>query len=219
MLDKPKIVVDRRERNRELLSELGRMCDVVMKTMDIGDYLISDRICVERKTVRDFESSLVNGRLFEQIRALSENYELPILIIEGDRNGFMMNENSIEGAIVSIYIKYGIQSILSDSPEKTAHILYTITRQEEREYDTEPSPKMGRKARSDSQFMEYIIGNMPGIGMKLARSLLERFGSVSGVADAGVGELMEVEKIGKKKAERIHSILHREYGEKDNINR
>lgn len=211
MQDKPKVVVDKRERNTDLLSELEKTCDVTMMMMDIGDYLVSDRVCIERKTIRDFESSLVNGRLFNQVKALSENYELPILIIEGDRDEFMMNSNSIEGAIISIYIRYGVQSILSDSPEDTARILYNITKHEEREDNTEPSPKKGRKALSDSRFMEYIVGNIPGVGGKLARSLLERFGSVSSIAGATQDELMEVDKIGKRKAEMIHRILNEDY--------
>jgi len=33
---------------------------VIQKSMEIGDYLLSDRVCVERKTVSDFVGSIKN---------------------------------------------------------------------------------------------------------------------------------------------------------------
>lgn len=211
MVEHPKIIVDSRERNTELLNTLNELCEVTIKTIDIGDYCISDRVCVERKTTKDFETSMVSGRLFEQIKALSENYELPILLIEGDREYFTMNKNSIEGAIIFMYLNYRIQIITSKNPEDTARTLYRITKQEEDESNHELSPKMGRRAKTDGQFMEYIIGNIPGIGNKIAKSLLKEFGSISTIVNADTKDLTKIDKIGKKKASKIYDILHSQY--------
>ncbi len=49
--------------------------------------------------------------------------------------------------------------------------------------------------------------------MKLARALLNRFGSIRGIAEANIDELVEVEKIGEKKAELIHRTINAEYEE------
>ena len=49
----------------------------------------------------------------------------------------------------------------------------------------------------------------------LAERLLQRFGSVKGIADADVEDLMQVEGIGKVIAEGIHTVLRRKYGEKE----
>lgn len=211
MVEHPQIIVDSRERNTELLDTLNKLCEVTIKTIDIGDYCISDRVCVERKTIKDFEASMVSGRLFEQIKALSENYELPILLIEGNKECFFMNKNSIEGAIIFMYLNYRIQVITSKNPEETAYTLYRMTKQEEDESNHELSPKMGRRAKTDEQFMEYIIGNIPGIGSKIAKLLLNEFGTISTIVNADIEELTKIDKIGKKKAERIYDILHTNY--------
>ncbi len=211
MISHPKIIVDNRERNKELLDALGGLCSIHIETMDIGDYCISDRVCIERKTIRDFESSMITGRLFKQIKVLSENYKLPILIIEGDKADFILNGNSIEGAIIFLYLTYKIQIIISKNPKETAHILYRITKQEETLSDHDLSLKMGKSAKTDGQFMEYIIGNIPGVGNKIAKSLLTKFGSISSIVDADINDLTQVDKIGKKKSVEIYDILHKTY--------
>lgn len=207
-----KIIVDQRERNVELLGTLETLgFSVSMETIPVGDYIISDRICIERKTVSDFESSIINGRLFEQLEILKQTYKLPIIILEGDRETFRLKRNVIIGTIVSIYVDYGVPVIFSDGPENTAEILITMAKREQNGKAREPSMKGSTRAYTNEQFQEYIIGNLPGIGMKLAKSLLRHFGSVKAIANASVKELVKVEKIGKKKAELIHKTFNHRY--------
>ena len=63
----PHIVVDERERSgvKDALSSLNAVVEV--RTLEIGDFLTSERTCVERKTRSDFESSILDGRLFSQL--------------------------------------------------------------------------------------------------------------------------------------------------------
>ncbi len=205
------IVVDKRERNAELIAELERLCSIRFEIMPSGDYLISENICVERKTVRDFESSIINGRLFEQISALREDYQRPILLIEGDESDSSLYHGSVYGAIVSAYIRYGVQVVRSRGPKESAELLYIMARQESDGSTREISPKRGRRARSDDAFIEYIVGNIPGVGIMLARSLLKEFGSVRAIANANIEDIMRVDGIGRKRAQRVYEIMHREY--------
>ncbi len=205
------VIIDARERNPALIErmeELGICVDTRM--LDIGDYIISDRVAIERKTVHDFEASLVNGRLFEQADAIKKAYDKALIVIEGPAGSFSMQMRSITGAILSLYIKYGVQVLFSSSPEETAELIELLARQEEKEGRI-PSPKAGKHAYTESQFMELVVGNLPGIGGKLAVSLLSKFGSINAIANASVQELEEAEKIGKKKAERIYGIFHNQY--------
>ncbi len=205
------IVVDKRERNAELIAELERLCSIRFEIMPSGDYLISENVCVERKTVRDFESSIINGRLFEQISALREDYQRPILLIEGDESDSSLYHGSVYGAIVSAYIRYGVQVVRSRGPKESAELLYIMARQESDGSTREISPKRGRRARSDDAFIEYIVGNIPGVGIMLARSLLKEFGSVRAIANANIEDIMRVDGIGRKRAQRVYEIMHREY--------
>ena len=55
------------------------------------------------------------------------------------------------------------------------------------------------------------MGALPGVGPGLSKPLLRHFKSVKNVVNAEKKELEEVEKIGKKKAEKMWDIVNREY--------
>ncbi len=206
------VVVDSRERNMRLIGALESSgISVEVKTLPVGDYLISDRVCIERKTVCDFESSLISTRLFDQVERLKEHYNSPIVIVEGSKEDFTLSSNVITGAIAHLYIDVGAQVIMSDDARDTARIIAALARHEQRGEKRELSPKGGARAHNDAQYQEHIIGNLPGVGAKMARALLKHFGSVRNIANAAEKELMEVDKIGKKKASHIHAVMSGEY--------
>ena len=207
-----RVIVDRRERNTVLLSRLEEIgVSVEVRTLPVADYIISDRVAIERKSLHDFERSIIDGRLFEQLAMMSEHYASPMVILEGEPNEFRLDSSVISGAVAHIYIEYGAGILRSYSSENTADIIKSIAKYEQQGARREPSMKGGNRAYTGSQFQEYVVGNLPGVGPKLARSLLRHFGSVSSIVAASVSELTEVEKIGKIKAERIYDILHSKY--------
>jgi len=211
---KAKVIVDNRERNIELLDSIVKNgAEIEIKGVHVGDYVISDRVCIERKTIYDFESSIINGRLFDQVKRLKENYDFPILILEGDQDYFRLKSNVINGAIASLYIDFGIEVLCTYGPDNTGELIAGIARHEQLEHVREPTLKGGRRAYTESQFQQYVIGNIPGVGPKLAKALLKHFGSIKNIANASLEELTAVEKIGKKKAILIHGTLNGLYKE------
>ncbi len=207
-----RIIVDSRERNSELIEAMkAKGIELEFKTAHVGDYIISDRVCIERKTVPDFESSLINGRLFEQAKRLKENYEFPILILEGDPDYFRLSGNVINGTLAALYIDFGVMVLHTYDAKNTAEMIADIARHENDKGIREPSLKGGARARTIEEFQEFVIGNIPGIGPKLAKSLLRHFRSIRNITNADMGELMKIEKIGRKKAELIHRTLNDTY--------
>jgi Fanconi anemia group M protein len=71
--------------------------------------------------------------------------------------------------------------------------------------------KGGGRSFTQSQFMEKVIGNLPGIGIETARNLLQHFGSVKAVTSASEKELMEVENVGAKRAKAIFELMRSKY--------
>jgi DNA excision repair protein ERCC-4 len=51
-------------------------------TLEVGDYILSPKMCVERKSVSDLVQSLKSGRLYVQSEAMCVHYPIPILLIE-----------------------------------------------------------------------------------------------------------------------------------------
>jgi ERCC4-type nuclease len=206
------VIVDSRERNADLISELESLgIGIQVETLPVGDYVVSDRVCIERKTVSDFESSIVTGRLFEQAKRLADAYERPIIIIEGDREEFRMKGQVISGAIASLYIDYDIPVIATLGAKESAEMIRYMSKHEQDGRAREPSVKGGARSFTESQFMERIIGNLPGVGIETARNLLDHFGSVQAVASATEKELLKVDNVGSKRAKLIFGLMRSRY--------
>jgi ERCC4-type nuclease len=207
-----KMIVDNRERNFEILEGLEEQgVEMTFAQLPVGDYIISDRICVERKTVSDFEGSIINSRLFDQVKRLHESFAKPILLIEGSRDEARLSSNVMLGTIMKLYVDYNTQVVISSDEQETAYILSRFAEHEQNEEKREPRLVGLKKAYTDDQWQIFILSSIPGIGVKLAKKLISHFKTVRGVASASVDDLVEVEKIGKKKAERIYSILNAEF--------
>ncbi|KAA6385927.1 MAG: putative DNA repair protein rad16, partial [Streblomastix strix] len=78
-----RIVVDIREFRSPLPLLLHRAgFEVLPKQIEVGDYVLSPRIAVERKSPSDLSQSLASGHLAAQATALTASYPIPILLIE-----------------------------------------------------------------------------------------------------------------------------------------
>ena len=68
---------------------------------------------------------------------------------------------------------------------------------------------MGRKPKRIQTRRLHILQGLPGIGPKIAKKMLEHFGSIETVITASEEALANVEGIGKKKAVKIREIVSR----------
>jgi DNA excision repair protein ERCC-4 len=78
--------VDIREVRAGLLSMIyNRNINIIPITLDVGDYILTPDICVERKSISDLIGSLNSGRLYKQAEAMSRHYKKPVLLIEHEQ--------------------------------------------------------------------------------------------------------------------------------------
>ena len=71
--------------------------------LQVGDYILSPEMCVERKSISDLKGSFISGRLYHQAEAMSRNYKTPILLIEFERDkAFALHSVSEIGADISV---------------------------------------------------------------------------------------------------------------------
>ncbi|KAG8176360.1 hypothetical protein JTE90_020758 [Oedothorax gibbosus] len=86
-LENQKVIVDMREFRSELPSLIHRRgIDVIPVTLEIGDYVLTPDLVVERKSVSDLIGSLNSGRLYTQAQSMCRLYKRPVLLIEFDQN-------------------------------------------------------------------------------------------------------------------------------------
>src|SRR4051794_29684117 len=79
------LLFDHGERRSGVPAELERLgVDVHGTRLPVGDYVISDRLVVERKGPTDLAASIKDRRLFEQLTRLADAYASVGLIVQGD---------------------------------------------------------------------------------------------------------------------------------------
>jgi len=188
---------------------------VELKALPIGDFLCSSRVVVEVKRSADFINSIIDGRLLSQLKEMKENFEKPVLIVEGSHDegdGLPRNvhPNAIRGMLAAIAVSYGIPIINSKNPRDTAGLLAAIAKREKEAGAPEPALHPVKPATL-KQRQEYTVASLPGIELKLARALLGKFGSVKDVINASDEQLQKVALIGPKKAAEIKRVTDSEY--------
>ncbi|KAL9281913.1 DNA repair endonuclease UVH1 [Arabidopsis thaliana] len=77
------VIVDMREFMSSLPNVLHQKgMKIIPVTLEVGDYILSPSICVERKSIQDLFQSFTSGRLFHQVEMMSRYYRIPVLLIE-----------------------------------------------------------------------------------------------------------------------------------------
>jgi len=209
-----KVVVDHRETSSNVVRELHKLdLELEMQQLEVGDFILSDRVAVERKTTRDFLQSIIDGRLLEQAKNLSETFERPLLILEGEglytERG--IHPNAIRGTLACITVDYSLPILSTANEKETAKIITSIVKREQKEEKSEVPIRGERKSLTLSESQRFIVEGLPGISAVLAKRLLSHFGSVEKVMYASEEELREVHGIGKEKAGKIRKVLESEY--------
>jgi len=213
-----------------------RFLGCMVKTTNLPDcdYVVSDRCGIERKEVKDFAVSLMDGRLFEQAKRLGENYEKPLLILQGllpTLSRFTrISSNSLWGALSSLALDFGIAVIPTPDAQATAQLIYRLAYHEQAK---EKRPIQLRRKKRKASLQEeqlYFLCGIPNIGRSFAENLLNQFQTpiqvIKELADSEIrisktgktkrllGPLSEIKGIGPSTVEKAKKVLntpHQEY--------
>lgn len=182
--------------------------DVSAARLPAGDYLVSDRLVVERKTGADLAASIKDRRLFEQLDRLREAYASVVLLVEGQP--VHIAEPSWKGALARV-LTTGVSVLQTSSRQDSAAWLVRLHRLEGKG-PSEPRgrPRTRRPTDDLRQTAEDVLGCLPGVSTVTARRLLAHFGSLAYVFAADEAELRAVAGIGPVRAARLAQLFHDE---------
>lgn len=213
------IIVDQRETKSSVVRSLDRREDVglELETLEVADYILSDRVAIERKSADDFVDTITGGRsLFEQAGDLKSNYSRPIYLVEGrleDLYSKGVHPNAVRGALASLSVDFGVSVLFTSGEDESAEILYTVAKREQEDEDREVRVHGEKSSATLMEQQEYVVSSIADVGPVTARKLLEEFGSVESVMTASKEELKEAEGVGEKTAERIREVVGTGYGD------
>ena len=215
--DGVEIVVDQRELDSSIAKDLSTRDGLVtrLETLAVGDYVLSDRVAVERKSAADFVDSMLDAdrSLFEQVGELSRAYARPVMIVEGTNlyGQRDIDPNAIRGALSSLAVDFDVSVLRTEGETDTTELLATIAKREHETRDREVSVHGEKTTKTRAEQQEYVVSSIADIGPVTARSLLEHFGTVEAVMTAPEDDLLDVDGVGSVTAERIREVVGSEY--------
>lgn len=213
------IITDTREGASKIPRELAldQLVTVKQEQLEVGDFILSERVGIERKSTQDFADTIVGGdrSLFEQIGDLTKAYDRPVLIIEGTQDSLHtarnIHSNAIRGTLVSVAVDFGVSMLWTRDQDETIEVLKVIAKREQTKTNTTVSAHGSKSTQTQTDEQEYIISAFSGIGSLTAELLLEEFGSIHAVLTASKDDLTTINGIGSKTADKLYDLTRAEY--------
>uniref|UniRef100_A0AAR2KC27 DNA repair endonuclease XPF n=1 Tax=Pygocentrus nattereri TaxID=42514 RepID=A0AAR2KC27_PYGNA len=221
-----RVIVDMREFRSELPSLLHRRgLDIEPVTLEVGDYILTSNICVERKSVSDLIGSLQSGRLYTQCLSMSRFYRQPVLLIEFDpakpfslvaRSDMRqeMSANDITSKLTLLTLHFPrLRLLWCPSPHATAELF-----QELKHGRPEPEAAAAQAVTAESDMVEesadlYNAGpydfliRMPGVNVKNFRGLVKHAANLAELLTLSQEKLSEI--LGStSNAKKLYEFLH-----------
>lgn len=221
-----RVIVDMREFRSELPSLLHRRgLDIEPVTLEVGDYILTPEICVERKSVSDLIGSLQSGRLYTQCLSMSRFYRRPVLLIEFDpakpfslvarselRQEISANDITSKLTLLTLHFPR-LRLLWCPSPHATAQLF-----QELKHARPEPDAITAQAITAESETVEDSVDlynpgpydfllRMPGVNFKNVRGLIKHAASLAELLILSQERLSEI--LGNaSKARQLHEFLH-----------
>lgn len=224
-ISNPKVIVDMREFRSELPSLLHqRGIDIEPVTLEVGDYILTPDICVERKSISDLIGSLNGGRLYNQATSMTRFYSRPMLLIEFDANKPFalqgryylskdIGSTDLVARLQLLTIHFPKLRILwSPSPHATAELFEELKRGRE-------EPDAGKAAAVSIDYIDDynndkfnpaiydFVSKLPGVSTRNIFGLLNKVNSLSELMTLSVEDLEELLS-SKQNALDLHQSLH-----------
>lgn len=223
------VVVDMREFGSSLPSVLHQQgMKILPVTLEVGDYILSPDICVERKSIADLFSSFSSGRLYHQAETMSRYYKYPVLLIEFSQDkSFSLQAASDIGediAPANIISKLSLlvlhfprlRIVWSRSLHATADIFMAL-KSNQNEPDLDRAMRVGVptedgliegdiRAENFNTTAVELLRRLPGVSDANYRSLMAGCKSIAEMALLSVDELAELMG-GKQPARMLREFL------------
>lgn len=182
-------------------------------TIDIGDYILTPDICVERKSTSDLIQSLNSGRLYTQAEQMCRNYAKPILLIEFDESkpfsllphGDLRADISISDVASKLCLLLlhfpSLRLVWSPSLSSTAELFREMKRDQ-------PEPTLsgdGGSEGADPVARDLLLA-MPGVNRQNCHYLMRHTKNIRELCGRTKTDLEEL--LGAENASKLYNFLH-----------
>ncbi|KAJ3069016.1 hypothetical protein HDU98_007904 [Podochytrium sp. JEL0797] len=209
------ILVDNRE-NRAGIGSLLRSkfkCRVEFRQLAAGDYVLSNRVAVERKSRTDLVQSVQSRRIYDQLDVLGKMYAVSFLLVELEMSGpeTVQQRNQFEGIIASL-LRHKTKILFSQSRDDSAKIIHDLAQNEARQ-GLKINVPVNLPAK-DSGIMVFLM-SIPGISDATCIEIIEygKFASLAEFLKCGSDQLLKrlPKSLTKPRAKLIAEHVQRQF--------
>jgi len=187
--EKPEIIIDIHEKNSLVPAYLSEKAKTKFESLQIGDYLVGGT-GIERKTWNDFISSMINKRIFTQLKEI-QKYPNYLLIIEKKESIENKNlENAARGLLLSLVKQIPI--LFSENEKETAQFILLLANKKQKPVSLRPL----KSVDTLEEQKQFILEGFPSVGQATAKKLLEKFHTIKNIINSNEQELKQI--LGKK---------------------
>jgi ERCC4-type nuclease len=231
------LCIDTRE--RDIISSIGNSISISIRQLPIadfwigvsGDTILESGLLIERKTVKDLEASILDGRYRDQrTRLVAHAQQMnahPVYIIEGNlqRTTGRLQKKALQKIINRLVIAHGIPVFYTANIKETVELLIIL----EEQYRKEPTDfyttvsdtlrstdgihvQKKQNASQPKHFTIACLAQCPGISVKMAEQIVNTLGHFENIMNASEKEMecikVNSRKIGPAVAKRLYELLH-----------
>ncbi len=203
------ILADMRETKSGIIKQLEALgATVKVVELEVGDYVLSGDLAVERKTAVDFVSSIFDGRIFNQVGKLRLNFQKPVFLIEGDvySTRSAITREALDGALSYLVAIEGCSILYVKDTAAAAGLLYRMATHAQNGLGYDVSFRRGKSAPGRGEAL-FCIEGVPGVGATTSIKILNHFRSVHAFMTATEEQLRAIPGLGPKKVERIYQAI------------
>lgn len=200
-----KILIDDREDDERLDMLLNDkfFADATVERLHAGDIIIQEddyEIAIEVKTKQDWINSIKDRQVQkESLQMRTFPFRCVVIYDDGKWNKFFTKDISYAqhyGNMASLTFRYKTPVFVCETKKSFVECVKAIARSVERIYEPIERPLMVPKSTDDAMRVTRAIKN--GVGEKMARKLLEKFGTPGRILNASDEELDEVPRLSAK---------------------
>ncbi|XP_014403677.1 PREDICTED: Fanconi anemia group M protein isoform X3 [Myotis brandtii] len=207
------ILVDSREitSGSEIISSLRAIHGFQVEVCPLNgcDYIVSNRMVVERRYQSEMLNSINKNKFIDQIQYLQSMFERICVIVEKDREktgdtSRMFKRTKSYDNLLTTLIGAGIRILFSSCQEETADLLKELSLVEQRKNVGIQVPTVNSNKCEALQF--YL--SIPSVSYITALNMCHQFSSVKKMTNSSPQEISMYAQVTHQKAEEIYRYIH-----------
>jgi ERCC4-type nuclease len=175
----------------------------------VGDIVVDDTVCIERKSPSDFINSFTSGHLEEQIADMYNEYDHAHVLISGSmtelfRTRSNVNRNAITAFVSSMSVRWQMTPLFCDTERQLAKTAIDLGRKAHEPLNRKPgSPDIDVDHELDTVGKAVMLTD--GIGADTAKKIQssDKFMLVRDLCSASVEDFKKIDGIGQKTAKKL----------------